>query len=160
MLAKTTLEDKEKGELASLNLSFNIVGNIREVFNPKVWEIAYNKHDNLFRMSIYVTLKEGRRKISEIKFIRKAPLFWTRSPKIPFRIWVSIIKDDAPFYPQTVEEAKSLLFDINKIVHIKPNNLKQRDHNLYADIKVSWGKHHYTESDEITNKSNTVDVFF
>ena len=44
-------------------LSFKIDGNIREVFNPKMWETAYDKHDNVFRMSISVALKVKRRKI-------------------------------------------------------------------------------------------------
>ncbi len=159
-LNKAGLTEEQKNDILSLDLNFKIEGGIREVFNPKMWEIAYNKHDNLFRMSISVTLKEGRRKISQTKDVRKAPLFWTRSPKIPFRIWVSIIKDDTPFYPQTVEEAKSLLFDVNKIIEIKPNDLKRGNHNLYVDIQVSWGKHYYTEKEEIMSKSDTVDVYF
>jgi len=159
-LNKTRRADNPDDELISLDLNFNIDGNIREAFNPRMWEFAYNKHDNLFMMSILVTLKEGRRKISQIKFIRKAPLFWTRSPKIPFRIWVSIIKDDTPFYPHTVEEAKSLLFDLNKTIEIHPIDLKRGNHNIYADIKVSWGKHYYTEQQEITNRSETINVYF
>jgi hypothetical protein len=159
-LNKTRLTEDQKDDILPLDLNFKIDGSIREAFNPKMWEIAYNKHDNLFRMSISVTFKEGRRKISQTKFIRKAPLFWTRSPKIPFRIWVSIIKDDTPFYPQTVEEAQSLLFDVNKIIEIKPNDLKRGNHNLYADIQVSWGKHYYSEQEVITNKSDTIDVYF
>jgi hypothetical protein len=160
MLDKTIRSDRQNDELISLDLNFNIEGSIREAFNPRMWEIAYNKHDNLFMMSIFVTLKEGRRKIYHTKFIRKAPLFWTRSPKIPFRIWVSIIKDDTPFYPNTVEEAKSLLFDVNKAIEIQPIDLRRRNHNLYADIKVSWGKHYYTEQQEITNRSETINVYF
>ena len=159
-LNKTRLAEDQKNDILSLDLNFKIEGGIREVFNPKMWEIAYNKHDNLFRMSIFVTLKEGRRKFSQTKYVRKAPLFWTRSPKIPFRIWVSIIKDDTPFYPQTVEEAKSLLFDVNKIIEIKPYDLKRGNHNLYADIQVSWGNHYYTEQEEIKSKSDTIDVYF
>ena len=74
-------------------------------------------------MTIEVDLKSGRNTILPLKFIRKAVLFWTRSPKIPYRIWVSIIKDDIPFYPLTVEEARSLLFDVNKVIEVNGNDL-------------------------------------
>ena len=100
ILNKTHHDNKtKKGEPITPDLSFKIDGNIREVFNPKMWETAYDKHDNVFRMRISVALKAKRRKIFLTKIIRKAPMFWTRSPKIPFRIWVSIIRDDIPFYP-------------------------------------------------------------
>lgn len=153
------LQDKVKeGDSLSLSLSFKIIGNIREVFNQKSWERAYNKHDNLFRITIEISLKAGRKVVLQNKFVRKATLFWTRSPKIPYRIWISIIKDDTPFYPTTVDEAKSLLFDINKLIELNCDNLKRGNHKLSIDIKVSWGKHYYTNSDKINGRSNTVDI--
>ena len=158
--AKLSLsQDKVKeGEPLSLSLSFKIIGNIREIFNQKNWERAYNKHDNLFRITIEICLKAGRKVILQNKFVRKAALFWTRSPKIPYRIWISIIKDDTPFYPITVDEAKSLLFDINKLIELNCDNLKRGNHKLSIDIKVSWGKHYYTNSAKINGRSNTVDI--
>lgn len=86
-------------------------------------------------------------------------MFWTRSPKIPSRIWVSIIRDDTPFYPVTIDEAKSLLFDVNKMIKIDTNNFKRGNHTIYADIKVSWGRHYYTEPTEITVVSNIIDLY-
>ena len=159
ILSRPSHENKSKrGEPLTLVLSFNVDGNIREVFNPKMWETAYDKHDNLFRMSISIALKIKRTKIFLTKITRKAPMFWTRSPKIPFRIWVSIIRDDTPFYPVTFEEAKSLLFNVNKIIEMDTDSLNLGNHSMYADIKVSWGRHHYTGPEEITNVSNIVDV--
>ncbi|MFZ0514998.1 MAG: hypothetical protein WAM14_25590 [Candidatus Nitrosopolaris sp.] len=160
ILTRTHHENKiKKGEPLTLDLSFKIDGNIREVFNPKMWEAAYDKHDNLFRMSIAVALKVKRTKIFLTKITRKAPMFWTRSPKIPSRIWVSIIRDDTPFYPVTIDEAKSLLFDVNKMIKIDTNNFKRGNHTIYADIKVSWGRHYYTEPTEITVVSNIIDLY-
>jgi hypothetical protein len=147
----------KKGKPISLDLSFKIDGNIREVFNPKMWEAAYDKHDNLFRMYITVALKLGRRKISVTKITRKASMFWSRSPKIPSRIWVLIITDDAPLYPITIEEAKSLLFDVNKLIEVETNDFKLGNHTIYADIAVSWGRHYYTEPAEINVDSNVID---
>jgi hypothetical protein len=155
----SVLQDKiKKGESLTLSVSFKIIGNIREVFNQKNWERAYNKHDNFFRLTIEISLKAGRNVVLHNKFVRKATLFWTRSPKIPYRIWISIIKDDTPFYPTTVDEAKSLLFDINKLIELNCDNLKRGNHKLSIDIKVSWGKHYYTNSAKINGRSNTVDI--
>ena len=109
-------------------------------------------------MTIEIDLKSGRRKIALIKLVRKAALFWTRNPKIPYRIWVSIVKDDSPFYPLTEEEAKSLLFDVNQVIELRGNDLDSGTHKLCTDIKVSWGKHVYTQPDEIKGRSNDIEL--
>ena len=142
----------------TMSLSFRIEGSIRDAFSQKNWERAYNKHDNGFLMKIEIDLKSGRRRIALIKLVRKAALFWTRNPKIPYRIWVTIIKDDTPFYPLTEEEAKSLLFDVNKVIELKGSDFDSGTHKIYTDIKVSWGKHIYTEPNEIKGKSNDIEL--
>ncbi|MGI0029136.1 MAG: hypothetical protein ACREAQ_05410 [Nitrososphaera sp.] len=142
----------------TLSLSFQIDGGIREAFSQKNWERAYNKHDNGFRMTIEVDLKSGRKTILPLKFVRKAALFWTRNPKIQYRIWVSIVRDDEPFYPLTIEEAQSLLFDVNKVMELSGNDLHSGQHRLHADIKVSWGKHDYTDPAEIRGSSNEIEL--
>jgi hypothetical protein len=142
----------------TLSLSFRIQGSIRETFSQKNWERAYNKHDKGFLMKIEIDLKSGRRRVALIKLVRKAALFWTRNPKLPYRIWVSIVKDDTPFYPLTEEEAKSLLFDVNKVIELKGSDLNSGTHKLYTDVKVSWGKHVYTEPNEIKGRSNDIEL--
>jgi hypothetical protein len=148
----------KSGQPLTLSLSFKVDGVIRQVFSQKNWERAYNKHDNGFRMTIEVGLKSGRKTVMSIKFVRKSALFWTRNPKIPYRIWVSIVKDDAPFYPLTEEEAKSLLFDVNKVIELSGSDLDSGTQKLYADIRVSWGKHDYTEPTEIKGRSNEIEL--
>lgn len=151
--------DKLKvSETLTLSLAFKIAGEIREVFNQKNWERAYNKHDNAYRLTVELDLKSGRKTILALKFSRKAVLFWTRSPKIPYRIWVSIIKDEMPFYPTTVDEAKSLLFDVNKVIEVNGNDLNSGSHSLFTNIKVRWGKHNYTEPTAISGRSNIIEV--
>lgn len=155
MLARTNHNNKiKRGQPLILDLSFKIDGNIRDLFNPKVWEAAYDKHDKSFRMSITVALKLERTKILLAKITRKTSIFWTRSPKIPYRIWVLIIRDYDPFYPETIEEAKSLMFDVNKVIELNTNNFNPGDNTIYADITVSWGRHYYTEPTEISIASN------
>ena len=148
----------KEGQPLTLSLSFKVDGAIREIFSQKSWERAYNKHDNGFRMTVEVELKSGRKTVMEMKFVRKAALFWTRNPRIPYRIWVSIIKDDAPFYPLTEEEAKSLLFDVNKVIELSGSDLNSGTQKLFADIRVSWGKHDYTVPTEISGKSNEIEL--
>jgi hypothetical protein len=142
----------------TLSLNFRIQGSIREAFSQKNWERAYNEHDKGFLMKIEIDLKSDRRRIALIKLVRKAALFWTRNPKIPYRIWVSIVKDDTPFYPLTEEEAKSLLFDVNKVIELKGSDFNSGAHRLYTDIKVSWGKHVYTQPNEIKGRSNYIEL--
>lgn len=156
-LAKSQ-DSVKSGQPLTLSLNFKVDGAIREVFSQKNWERAYNKHDNGFRMTIEVDLKSGRKTVMPIKFVRKAALFWTRNPKIPYRIWVSIVKDDAPFYPLAEEEAKSLLFDVNKVIELSGSDLDSGAQKLYSDIRVSWGKHDYTEPGEIKGRSNDVEL--
>jgi hypothetical protein len=152
-------QDKVRvGEILTLSLGFKVTGDIREAINPKSWERSYDRHDNAFRISIKVDLKSGRKIVLPTKFFRKAIMFWTRSPKISNRIWISIIKDDTLFYPETVEEARSFLFDVNRILELNTENLDSGVHKLFADIKVSWGKHTYTEPSVIAGRSNVIEV--
>lgn len=145
-------------EVLTLSLSFNIDGLIRENFSQKNWERAYDKHDNGFRLTISLDLKVGRNTVDKSKFVRKAALFWTRNPKLSHRIWVSIIKDETPHYPLTIEEAKSLLFDVTKTMELDSNKLREGKNEIYVSIKVSWGKHLYTDPIELHGKTKAVIV--
>ena len=145
-------------EILTLSLSFNIDGLIRESFSQKNWERAYDKHDNGFRLTISLDLKAGRNSVDKAKFVRKAVLFWTRNPKISYRVWVSVIKDETPHYPLTIEEAKSLLFDVTKTMELDSNKLKEGDNEIQVAIKVSWGKHLYTDAVELRAETKVVKV--
>jgi hypothetical protein len=141
-------------ELISFNLGLKINGKIRELFKQSLWEKAYNKFDNTFRITINVDLKSKNKVIYSVKLVRKAVFFWTRNPKIQHRIWIFIVKDDTPFYPESEEEAKSLLFDIDKVVELKLSSITDNVSTLYANVIVSWGKHHFTEPTKLVGKSN------
>ena len=140
--------------LLSFNLGLKINGKIRELFKQSLWEKAYNKFDNTFRITIKVDFKSKNKVIYSLKFVRKAVFFWTRNPKIQHRIWIFIVKDDTPFYPESEEEAKSLLFDINKVVELKISSITNKVSTLYANVSVSWGKHNFTEPTKLVGKSN------
>jgi len=142
----------------SLGLSFRIEGQIRAAFEQRNWEKAYDKHDNIFRLTVEVELKSGRKVIASLKFVRKAVLFWTRSPKIPYRIWIMIVKDDDSFYPSTIDEAKSLLFDIDRVIELNISDIKPGRHTLIAEIRVSWGKHLFSNPTKIHAKSGEIQI--
>jgi hypothetical protein len=103
-------------------------------------------------------VRAGGKSIDKIKFVRKAVLFWTRNPKLSYRVWISIIKDETPYYPLTIEEAKSLLFDVTKTIELQSNNLQKGENEIQIDIAVSWGKHLYTEPVELHGQTETIKV--
>src|SRR5262249_9489269 len=92
------------------------------------------------------------------KFVRKAVLFWTRNTKIQYRIWVKIVKDDSTFYPLSVDEAKTLLFDFKKTFELENRRLKVTNNMIAARIAVSWGKHLFTDTEKISAKSENIKV--
>ncbi|HET6730755.1 MAG TPA: hypothetical protein VFH04_04080 [Nitrososphaeraceae archaeon] len=162
-ISKAKLEDLQtspaKSRIILFRLSFSIGGTIRSAFNQACWERAYKKHDNSFRVKIRVVLKMNDRNILEQEFIRKAVIFWTRNPKIPFKIWVFIIQEDVPMYPLSIQEVQSLMFDVNKTLEINGNELEKLGHSrIHADVRVSWGRHDFTEPVQLSSKSNSIRV--
>jgi len=141
-------------EPISLNLSFKINGSIRDLFTQSTWEKAYNKFDNTFRITVDADIKVGKKTIHSVKFLLKAIFFWARNPKIEHRIWVSIVKDDSPFYPLSEQESRSLLFDVNKIIEFRISDLNQGIYNFHADVRVSFGKHNFTGALKLEGRSN------
>ena len=148
----------KSNDLISFSLSLKINARIRKLFNQSLWEKAYNKFDNTFRITINVDLKSGNKILYSIKFVKKAVFFWTRNPRIPHRIWIFIVKDDSPFYPESEEEAKSLLFDIEKIIELKPSIISKKRSKIYANVKISWGRHNFTEPIKLEGKSNEEEI--
>jgi hypothetical protein len=51
-----------------------------------------------------------------------------------------------------------MLFDVNKVIELSGSDLDSGTQKLYADIRVSWGKHDYTEPTEIKGRSNEVEL--
>ncbi|HEY3524570.1 MAG TPA: hypothetical protein VGK47_00115, partial [Nitrososphaeraceae archaeon] len=109
-------------------------------------------------IKIDIELKSNRKKLAQLSSFHKASLFWTRNPKLPYRIWIFIMKDDATFYPSDVEEARSLLFDVEKELIIDTSQLDTNVQEVYAQIRIWWGKHNYTPSCELRAKTNKLSL--
>jgi hypothetical protein len=148
--------DLKSNEQVTFRISFSIDGNIRRVFDQRNWERAYDLHDNLFRIKIDIDLKSGSRKLVHNGCLRKASLFWTRNPKVPYRIWILIIKDDTTFYPSNVEEAQSLLFDVEKEFTLNASHFNVGEQEVHAQIRVWWGEHHYISTCELKSTTDKV----
>ena len=82
--------------------------------------------------------------------------FGLGTPKSHLGSGYSYDKEDVPLYPLSVEEAQSLMFDVNKTLVV---NEDQREKSgigdIHAEIRVSWGRHDFTEPVELLAKSNS-----
>jgi hypothetical protein len=154
----TSHDTIRSNEILTLSLGFSIDGLIREIFSQRNWERAYDKHDNGFRLTVLLELRVGRKAVDKIKFVRKAVLFWTRNPQLSYRVWISIIKDETPYYPLTIDEAKSLLFDVTKTIELDSKILKKGENQIQVSIKVNWGKHLYTDPTELQGQTKSIKV--
>lgn len=154
-------------EPVTLDLQFKVDGRIREVFNQRTWTDAYNKHDNVFRVKYVIKVQTGSVKkrdvVEPVKFVRKASFYWSRNPKLPppppnKKIWAMIVVDDRPNLPDSVEQAKSLTFDVRRPIELIGSSIGKGKHKLVAHVSASWGRHLFTESMEVDAKSNEVEI--
>ena len=71
----------------AINVKFSVTGGLREAFNEKNWERAYNKHDNVFKLKYGIKLYSGGLRKHEVgtpvDTYKKVALFWTRNPSLP-----------------------------------------------------------------------------
>lgn len=153
-------------EPLTLDLQFKVDGHIREVFNQEKWTLAYDKHDTTFMIKYVIRIKRGSRGrdvIEPVRFVRQASFYWSRNPKLPppppnKKVWAMIVADDAPNLPDTVENARSLLFGVNRSVMLMGSNIGKGSHKLVAHVSASWGKHLYTDKEEVEARSNEVEI--
>ncbi len=158
----------KEDENVVINVKFSVLGALREAFNEKNWERAYNKHDNVFKLKYGVKLYSGvlrKRELGKpLDAYRKAAIFWTRNPRLTQvaekKIWVQIAKNFEPFIPTTQAEAQELLFDFNEKMEFKASELGSGKHRVEAEVFVSWLKHDYTEpfSDKSHSKEIEIEI--
>ena len=158
----------KEDENVVLSVKFSVLGALREDFNEKNWERAYNKHDNAFKLKYAVKLYTGglrKRELGKpVNTYRKAAIFWTRNPKLTQiaekKVWVQIAKNFEPFIPKTQVEAQELLLDFNEKMEFKSSELGSGKHKIGAEIFVSWLKHDYTGpfSDKSHSKEIEIEI--
>jgi hypothetical protein len=69
-----------------------------------------------------------------------------------------IVVDDNPNLPDSVEDAKSLIFDVKRPIELIGSSIGRGKHKLVAHVSASWGKHNFTQQMEVNAKSNTVEI--
>ncbi|MDE1863190.1 MAG: hypothetical protein KGI33_09785 [Thaumarchaeota archaeon] len=147
----------------TINVKFSVLGGLREAFNEKNWERAYNKHDNVLKLKYGVKLYSGglrKHEIGTLDTYKKAALFWTRNPKLTQmaekKVWVQISKNFEPRIPSTEAEAQQLLLDFDEKMDVKASDLGAGKHKIGAEVYVSWFKHDYAE--EFDGKSSSKEI--
>ena len=150
-----------------INVQFSVDGDLRDAFNETNWTKAYNNNDVSFKMKYGIKLTSGGFRKKDlgrtIDTYRKASIFWTRNPKLvnPMkdrRIWVQVAKNFEPFIRLSEEEVRQELFDFNEKFVFKASDLEKGKHKISAEAFVSWQKHDYTETGNVKNSSNEIEI--
>jgi len=151
------------GETVTANLSFRIVGGLREAFHPDVWTVAWEDFDKILRltlrMSVGVQRMPRNRKVSEIKKeVRRASFYWSRDPDLPYRIWAMIVPEDGgpPQIPLSVEDAKAKMLDVEKFLKFPAASVGRGTHHLVGDVHAKWGRRSFIEKGEVARRSKPV----
>jgi len=148
-----------------VNVSFRLVGGLRQAFHPDVWTVSWEDFDKILRLTLKlgVSAQGGvrPRRLAEIKKeVRRASFYWSRDPDLPYRIWAMIIPEDGgpPQIPRSVEDARAKMLDVEKQLQIPASTLGPGRHKLVADAKAKWGRRSFIEKGEATAKSEPLVV--
>jgi hypothetical protein len=159
--------DKPKADdNVTVSVKFSVTGALREAFNEKNWEKAYNNHDNTFKLRYGVKLHTSGLRKKEIgkplDTYKKAALFWTRNPKLTQmgekKVWVQISKNFEPSIPNSQSEAQQLFLDFDEKIQFNASELGVGKHKIGAEVYVSWFKHDYTEPFDETVHSKEIEI--
>ena len=160
--------DKPKiDDNVAIGVKFSITGALREAFNEKNWEKAYNNHDNSFKLRYGVKLHTSGLRKKEIgkplDTYKKVALFWTRNPKLiqhmgEKKVWVQISKNFEPFIPKNQTDAQQMLLDFDEKIHFNASDLGVGKHKIGAEIHGSWFKHDYIEPFDETVHSKEIEI--
>ncbi len=148
------------GDTVKVNVSFRVVGGLREAFQPEVWTVAWEDFDKILRFTINIALRaQGAitsKKLAEVrKQVRRASFYWSRDPDLPYRIWAMIVPEDGgpPKIPSNVEDAKSKMLDVEKDFSFPASALGTGTHKLVADVSGKWGRRTFIEKGEVSSRS-------
>jgi len=165
-LSLSTEKDKVSlDDPLSFELKFSISGTLRDSFRQEVWESAWNQHDNTLRVRYDVEIyrKVGGILKSSIvkpkKLGRKATLYWSRNPELPYRIWAMIIDENGrPSLPDDVEDARRSFFDGSLKFGLLGSDIGKGKHTIQAKIRTRWGKHSYIAQGDIRGATNKISL--
>jgi hypothetical protein len=152
-------------ETIRTNVSFKIIGGLREAFHPDIWTVAWEDFDKIMRLTMKIALERqggvrSRKLADGKKQVRKASFYWSRDPDLPYRIWAMIVPEDGgpPQIPRSVEDAKSKMLDIEKEFQVPASALGPGKHRLVADARAKWGRRSFIEKGGVSSKSKPLEV--
>lgn len=150
-------------DTVKVNLGFRVVGGLREAFHPDVWTLAWEDFDKILRLTLRVSVKEkagllAKRIAGTGKEVRKASFYWSRDPDLPYRIWAMIVPEDGgpPKIPRNVDDAKSMMLDVEKTFEVSAAQLGAGRHRLTADGSVKWPRKSFIEQGSVKLESKEV----
>lgn len=150
---------------ARFRLIFSLVGGLREVFGPRVWELAYEHNDIILALRYSVALrKRGRLGFSSVvdgptRFLKEGRIYWTKDPRREYRIWVIVVDENGePHFPLDVDEVKRTLFDFEHELRVPASKLGRGDFRVRAEVRLWWARHVYTEKREVKGVSKEVPI--
>ncbi len=149
----------------TFELKFSISGVLRDSFHQAAWESAWNQHDNTLRVRYDVEIYRkagGILKFSIVKpkkFKRKATLYWSGNPELPYRIWAMIIDENGkPSLPGNEEDARKALFDGSLKFGLLGSDIGKGKHTIQAKIRTRWGKHSYVAQGDLRGSTNKISL--
>ena len=153
-------------ENVAVNVRFSVTGALREAFNEKNWEKAYNNHDNVFKLRYGIKLYSGSLRKREIgkplDTYKKVALFWTRNPKLTQmaekKVWVQISKNFESSIPKNQDEAQEMLLDFDEKLYFNTSELGVGKHKIGVEVYVSWLKHDYAEPFDQKMHSKEIEI--
>jgi hypothetical protein len=161
----TDRKDYVPKDTISANVSFSIVGGLREAFHPDVWTTSWEDFDKILRLSlrVYLGVPRGpmlRTLAGNGKEVRKASFYWSRDPDLPYRIWAMVVPEDGgpPIIPHSVEDAKSKMLDCDKTLKMAASALGPGRHRLVAGAEAKWPRKSFIEKGSVSAKSAPVVV--
>lgn len=152
-------------DTVSFKTGFRVVGGLKDAFQPDVWTLAWEDFDKVVRLTFEVKLAVRRGPAESTiaksrKEVRRASLYWSRDPDLPYRIWPMIIPEGGgpPIIPRSVEDAKSKMFEVEKTFEVPALALGRGHKRIVARAKVSWGRRSFIEKGSVERKSKPLAV--
>ncbi len=147
----------------SANISFRVVGGLREAFHPDIWTVAWEDFDKILRLTLRVSLESKSRLRSRTlaqikKEVRRASFYWSRDPDLPYRVWPMIVPEDGgpPKIPLNVEDAKSKMLDVEKTFKVAAASMGPGKHKMVGEVRARWGRRSFIEKGSVDMKSRPV----
>jgi hypothetical protein len=134
--------------------SFQVLGDARILFRPDKWPNAYSWNGGRYTVKYTINVREDVRLGFDKSILDPFP--YTRIATVvpdsshpPYQYWVRIqLEDGRTVVPNTVDEARSLMFDVNKSYKVNGATLGTGTHKLFSRVEAQWSGYLFSGSDK------------